>query len=432
MDARGVKSLLVDKCWRLFLIAWLILIASSAPGAGFFSNPGRVASLWPTKPLPAPIWETSDIGAVFQDDFNRDTLGTNWVVEDVNAAMVGNELQLVHTNTVSSRRMYYWPWLTSSDAWTIRWTQRFGALDTASIGVGVGIANFQDAGGDNRGYNGLVCGAGANLGSMQLLEFNGVDQTLVDSGAPMSLSAGDILDCSLTRSAWTMTATASNRANAQVSSVAIEFSDSANLIAPTISRVCFYPLGGNVYLDDLSFSINHRKPARFIVIGASISDGYNASSAARRYISVIQSNFTETVCNDSSSYNTTSNAVSILPEILAHEPGTAIVKIGSNDLTFGYPTDQWQSQYSNLVAQLEAAGVRVKHCFPTPHNNTDERPLKTWISAHYASSNIIDTFTPLVSGSFGLKSAYNSGDGVHPNDAGHRLLGQIIRTNLPP
>ena len=28
-------------------------------------------------------------------------------------------------------------------------------------------------------------------------------------------------------------------------------------------------------------------------------------------------------------------------------------------------------------------------------------------------------------------AAYDSGDGVHPNDAGHLLIGQIIRTNLP-
>jgi len=31
-----------------------------------------------------------------------------------------------------------------------------------------------------------------------------------------------------------------------------------------------------------------------------------------------------------------------------------------------------------------------------------------------------------------LKAAYDSGDGVHPNDAGHLLIGQIILSNLPP
>ena len=96
---------------RLWLIAVLMFAAGSGLAAGFFSNPGRVASLWPTKPLPVPLWETEDIGAVFQDDFNRTDLGTNWVIENVSAALVGGELLLLHTNTVYSRRMYYWPWL---------------------------------------------------------------------------------------------------------------------------------------------------------------------------------------------------------------------------------------------------------------------------------------------------------------------------------
>ena len=228
-----------------------------------------------------------------------------------------------------------------------------------------------------------------------------------------------------------MTATASNRANAQVSTSYLTYSEVSNLIAPTISRVCFYPLGGTVYLDNISFTINHRKSARFIVIGASASDGYNASTAARRYVNVVQSNFFETVCNESSSYNTTTNSISILPEILAHRPTTAILMIGGNDLAFGYPASQWQTQYSNLVMQLQMNGVTVKHTFQTPRNGVDLRPLRDWITARYPAGDIIDTWSPFVTNAFSLKPIYDSGDGVHPNDAGHLLLGQIIRTNLP-
>jgi lysophospholipase L1-like esterase len=186
-----------------------------------------------------------------------------------------------------------------------------------------------------------------------------------------------------------------------------------------------------VYLDNISFTINHRKPARFIVLGASASDGYNASSAPRRYISVVQSNFFEAVCNDSSSYNTTTNAISIMPEILAHRPTTAILMIGGNDLAFAYPDIQWQTQYSNLVAQLQINGIAVKHTFQTPRNSVDLTPLKNWIIAHYPASDIIDTWTPFVTNAYSLKPVYDSGDGIHPNDVGHLLLGQIIRTNLP-
>ena len=388
--------------------------------------------------VPGPIavsegtWETDDIGAVWSDDFNRTALGANWIVlGNAAVSVTNNELKFAQTNTVYSRQIYYQPWLTSSDEWTIRWTERFGALDATSFGVGVGIKNFQAAGGNDRGYNALLVGTGSDLGKMQTMRFDGVSQQLAAPANAMALAAGDVIDCSLTRSAWTITATASNRANAQISTSKVVFSDPANLIAPTISRICFYPLGGAVYVDNISFAINHRRPARFIVIGASASDGYNATTAARTYVSVVQSNFFEAVCNDSSSFNTTTNSISILPEILAHRPSTAILMIGGNDLAFGYPPSQWQTQYSNLVAQLQASGVAIKHTFQTPRNSVDLTPLKNWVLAHYPPGDIIDTWAPFVTNAYSLKPIYDSGDGIHPNDVGHLLLGQIIRTNLP-
>ena len=228
-----------------------------------------------------------------------------------------------------------------------------------------------------------------------------------------------------------MTATASNRANAQVSSTSLTFSDPANLIAPVISRVCMYPIQGTVYLDDVSFTINRRKPARFIVVGASLSEGYDGSSYSNGFVRVVQRSVTQTVCNDSSSYNTTTNSVSVLQEILAQQPSTAILSIGGNDLQFGYPASQWQSQYSNLVAQLQLGGVQVKHGLPPPRNVVDLTPLRDWISATYPARDVIDIWTPLLQGPHSLNPAYDIGDGVHLNDAGHLLMGQIISTNLP-
>ena len=108
-----------------------------------------------------------------------------------------------------------------------------------------------------------------------------------------------------------------------------------------------------------------------------------------------------------------------------------MLKIGGNDLYFGYPAAQWQAQYSNLVAQLKANGINVKHCLPTPRNPVDVTPLKMWISTNYPSGDVIDTWTPLLNGVSSLDPAYDSGDGVHPNDAGHAVLSQIIRANLP-
>jgi lysophospholipase L1-like esterase len=418
---------------RLVVRSSALALACCCLAPGFFSNPARVANLTQAS---AARWETSEVGAVWSDNFDRASLGTNWViVSDANVSLVGTELRFSETNADLTRQVYFDPWLTSSDHWTLRWTQRFGATNNSSFGVGVGIRNFQAQGGNDRGYNAVLNGAGTHYGQMGIERWDGTQQNDITYGSAIPLAPGDLVDCWLTRSGWTLSATASNRANGQVSTTSLVFSDFASprLEAPTISRMCFYPLQGTVYVDNLSFSINRRKPARFVVIGDSISEGYDATNYANTYISVVQSNFTQAVCNESSSYNTTDNAVSILPEILALQPETAILMIGGNDLYFGNPTAQWQSNYSNLVAQLQANGVNVKHCWPTPRTPVDLRPLKTWISANYPAQDIIDTWTPLLTDSYKLKPAYDNydNDGTHPNDAGHLVIGQIIRTNLP-
>ena len=380
-----------------------------------------------------PPWETSDIGAVWSDNFIRAALGTNWVIlGSANASIVGNELRFVQTNADTSRQVYYQPWLTSSDQWTLRWSQRFGTLDANSAGVGAGLKNFQAAGGNSQGYNALLCGAGSNLGRMILERWDGTTQNLVASGQALALAAGDEVDCLLTRAGWTISATASNRANGLVSAASVVFSRASPQNIPPISRICFYPLGGDVSVTNLSFAINHRKPARFVVIGASIGEGDNASTYSQGFVRVVQSNVTEVVCNESGSWNGTSNALSLLPEILAHQPGMAILTVGANDLTYGYPASQWQGNYSNLVAQLQTNGVKVKHCLPTPETSTDQRPFKNWLLASYPASDIIDHWTPFVVNGYQLASKYDGGDGVHLNDAGHLLMGQIILSNLPP
>jgi lysophospholipase L1-like esterase len=382
-------------------------------------------------PSSLPPCETSDIGALWSDNFDRSSLGTDWIVlGGANATIVSNQLCLAQTDNVPTRQMYYQPWLTCSDHWTLRWTERFGSFNAASLGVGVGLKNFQAAGGNDRNYNALLSGAGSGFGTMGIERYDGSSQVPAASGPAIALAAGDVVDCSFTRAGWTMSVTASNRANGQVSTTSIVYSMAANLIAPTISRICLYPLGGTVYVDNISFSIDHRKPARFIVIGASTSEAYNASSYEKGCVNVLQSYFTEAVCNDSSAWNSTSNSVSILPEILAHQPQTAILMVGGNDLLYGYPASQWQGQYSLLVSQLQAQGVKVKFCLPSPRNGVDLRPFVNWITSTYPAADVIDAWTPFLQGASSLNPFYDSGDGTHPNDAGHQLIAQIIATNL--
>src|SRR5205085_9411004 len=121
-----------------------------------------------------PDWELFQIGVLWSDDFNRSSLGLNWVIlGGANASLSGNELVFSESKENLSRQVYYDPWLTCSDSWTIRWTERFGSLGLKTYGVGVGIKNFQANGGDDRGYNALLGGAGSSRGKMQIQRFDG-------------------------------------------------------------------------------------------------------------------------------------------------------------------------------------------------------------------------------------------------------------------
>ncbi len=408
---------------RLLVRSSALLLLVFGTGATFFSNPERVATL-----RTAPVWETSDIGVVWSDDFNRATLGTNWVLVDGStASIIGDELFIS-----GGGQVVFAPWFISSDSWTLRWKQRFSDLNANSYGIGVGLKNMQMYGGTNRAYNAILSGAAGWFGKFVLEQVkNDGLQSDITNGLPMSLAVGDVVDCSLTRAGFDMIATASNRVNGQVSSCAFTYSIPQVHEQPTISSICIYGEGGPVFLDDISFTINRRKAARFIVLGDSVSDGYGLSAYSTEYRSIIQSNYSQVVCNDSSSYNVTSNVLMIMPEILAHKPGTAILMIGGNDVFLNVPTAQWKIQYANIVDQLQSNGVLVKHCLPTPRNNVDLRVLKDWILTNYSGTNLIDLWTPLLNGTSGLKAIYDTGDGVHPNVAGHLLMGSIIRTNLP-
>ena len=165
--------------------------------------------------------------------------------------------------------------------------------------------------------------------------------------------------------------------------------------------MCFYPLQGTVYMSNLSFVINHRKPARFIVIGASIAEGYDAMTYARG------------LCGSCKAISPRSSATTPAPgtdgrfgEPVAGDSGAPARHGDPYDWRerpdFRYPASQWQGNYSNLVAQLQANGVNVKHCLPTPETTTDQRPLKTWLSANYPASDVIDDWTPLVTTAINL------------------------------
>ncbi len=122
------------------------------------------------------------------------------------------------------------------------------------------------------------------------------------------------------------------------------------------------------------------------------------------------------------------------------QPGATdlIVHIGSNDLRFGVAAETLISSFQQLVKQ---ARTRYQKVFGTtilpggysPEQVAQRQRVNTWIQEQGSQwfDAIFDFATPLRSpeNEAMLHPAYNSGDGMHPNDEGYRLMAEAVDIN---
>jgi lysophospholipase L1-like esterase len=134
--------------------------------------------------------------------------------------------------------------------------------------------------------------------------------------------------------------------------------------------------------------------------------------------------------------------VRIYPDVISLKPAVLVVLAGTNDIarntgpiTLNMITDNFRA-----IAELaKANSIKVVLCSVLPvsdytqRKQTERRPppdilkLNAWLREYAASSGTVyaDYFAATVDGQGFLKDGL-SGDGLHPNAAGYRLMAPVV------
>jgi len=123
-----------------------------------------------------------------------------------------------------------------------------------------------------------------------------------------------------------------------------------------------------------------------------------------------------------------------IDQALSHKPVLLIVSYPTNDTALGYSVDETVNNLFAIRSQALAAGVPVVISSTQPRNLTSAQLSQLQAIDQRVAARAGECLLhvrELLAGADGkLAALYDSGDGVHPNEAGHRVIATQFQSLL--
>lgn len=116
-----------------------------------------------------------------------------------------------------------------------------------------------------------------------------------------------------------------------------------------------------------------------------------------------------------------------ITKALSYNPDLVIINLPSNDIALGYSDKEIMSNFDMLTSLLDSLQVPYILTGTQPRNFADQatrdrlKTLDQQLNSVY-TTHVNDYYNQLADASGYLKSDINCGDGIHPNNKGHRLI----------
>lgn len=121
---------------------------------------------------------------------------------------------------------------------------------------------------------------------------------------------------------------------------------------------------------------------------------------------------------------------------LALHPDAVIVNMPSNDTANGFTASEQQANYQAIASAANNAGVPLWVATTQPRNmalplRQIQMTMRDWIKSTFGTK-AIDFWTTLADSDALMVQKYNSGDGLHFNNAGHAILFErVVQAGIP-
>lgn len=123
-----------------------------------------------------------------------------------------------------------------------------------------------------------------------------------------------------------------------------------------------------------------------------------------------------------------------IDQALSRKPVLLILSYPANDTAKGYSADETVNNLLAIRSQALAAGVPVLVMSSQPRNLSDTKLAQLRAIDERMAAGVggcfVDVRTPLSGADGRLPFSFDSGDGVHPNEAGHRVIATQVEVAL--
>lgn len=305
---------------------------------------------------------------------------------------------------------------------------------TATGGISIHTAERQTVDVTNRSYIASFLTTGANTGKIvfrSCTEGGSTFSTVATSATAMAWAVNDNVKFTMERIGSTYYLSAYNFNSLTSTSVNYTVTNSTILVSPNPScKFSILSNAGNQTVTRFKVSSGSFKNAQALFIGDSITNGYKATVRNRRFSDLVFVDSSHTWSINAGASDMTAQYAEQDACIKTYNSKYVFCMIGGNDILNGVPTATWQANLRTINNNIINYGSIPVWLWPTPRTSTDVSPIGKFYDANF--QNVIkNTYKALLSGATGLKSKFDSGDGVHPNDLGHATIAEIIKHEFP-